>query len=89
MESRFRCRIATEDYNKWSPRTIKAEQIFEERLKLLENVLGKAGKGSLIEPPFNPDYGCNIIMGEQCFINFKWVLYAYQTLTPLTLGSVL
>jgi hypothetical protein len=40
-------------------------------MKLLENIVGKAGRGSLIEPPFNPDYGCNIIMGEECFINFK------------------
>ena len=41
------------------------------KLQSLDNILGKAGKGSLIEPPFNPDYGSNIILGNDCFINFK------------------
>lgn len=65
--------MVVEDYNKWSPKTITADQIFDARMKLLKNVVGKVGKGSFIEPPFNPDYGCNIIIGDQCFINFKWV----------------
>ncbi|KAK7419251.1 hypothetical protein QQX98_003403 [Neonectria punicea] len=24
----------------------------------------------VIEAPFTPDYGCNVIMGENCFVNF-------------------
>lgn len=73
VESRHRCRVVTEDYNKWSPKTISYEQIFDARLSLLKNVVGKVGKGTLIEPPFNPDYGCNTIVGSGCFINFKLV----------------
>lgn len=71
FESRHRCRSVTEDYNKWSPKTITYDKVFAERLKMLRDVVGKVGDGTFIEPPFNPDYGCNIIFGSGCFINFK------------------
>jgi hypothetical protein len=39
-------------------------------------MLGRVGKGTFIEPPFNPDYGCNVIVGENFFANFG---YAFHT----------
>ncbi|KAF9881543.1 hypothetical protein CkaCkLH20_00689 [Colletotrichum karsti] len=38
---------------------------------MLKDILGQVGKGTFIEPPFIPDYGCNVIIGENCFINFN------------------
>ncbi|KAF5518299.1 Nodulation protein L [Colletotrichum aenigma] len=38
---------------------------------MLKDILGKVGPGTFIEPPFIPDYGCNVVIGENCFINFN------------------
>ncbi|PYI31372.1 trimeric LpxA-like protein [Aspergillus indologenus CBS 114.80] len=44
--------------------------IFETRLALLRQLVGKVGEGTVIEPPFKPDYGCNVVSGSRCFINW-------------------
>ncbi|KAF9932895.1 hypothetical protein FBU30_007054 [Linnemannia zychae] len=35
---------------------------------------GRIGKNCWIEPPFQTDYGCNIIMGERVYMNFNCVV---------------
>lgn len=37
----------------------------------LRSILGKVGKKPVIEPPFNFEYGCNIIMGDSVYANVK------------------
>ncbi|WP_125153473.1 sugar O-acetyltransferase [Clostridium rectalis] len=44
------------------------------RGKTLENLLGFKGKGVWIEKPFYCDYGENIYIGENTFINFNCTL---------------
>lgn len=62
-----------EDYNSFSVKNVAYDKVVDARLELLEKVVGKVGKGSLVEPPFNPDYGCNVIIGSDTYINFKYV----------------
>lgn len=42
-----------------------------ERQIILEKLLGKIEKNSLIEPPFYCSYGYNIFIGENVFLNFS------------------
>ncbi|MCH6233260.1 sugar O-acetyltransferase [Cognataquiflexum rubidum] len=41
----------------------------EEKSRILQKLLGKVGKGVWIEAPFYCDYGKNITIGENTFIN--------------------
>lgn len=43
----------------------------ELRAGLLEDLIGKAGAGLWIEPPFYCDYGSNIQTGDKVFFNFN------------------
>lgn len=61
------------DYNNLDTKTVSYDRIFETRLELPRKLVGKAGEGTFVEPPFLPDYGCNIIIGSNCFINWKLV----------------
>ena len=46
---------------------------FEKRRKTLEQLLGGVGDDVWIEPPFFCDYGENIYLGAQSFVNFHCV----------------
>ncbi|OJJ75770.1 hypothetical protein ASPBRDRAFT_381142 [Aspergillus brasiliensis CBS 101740] len=71
LEARHRCRGLAADYNNLDTKTIPYDQISDKRLELLRRVVGKVGEGTFVEPPFMPDYGCNIIIGSNCFINWN------------------
>ncbi|KAH1496100.1 hypothetical protein LV164_007703 [Aspergillus fumigatus] len=71
LKARHRCRGLTADYNGLDTKTVPYEQIAEKRLELLRRVVGRVGDGTFIEPPFMADYGCNIIIGKNCFINWN------------------
>ena len=71
VESRHRCRILTADYNNLDPRTVSYDKIGKARFELLQRLVGRVGDNTLVEPPFRPDYGCNVIIGRDCFINWK------------------
>lgn len=46
----------------------------EERNKLIYELMGSAGDGLWIEPPFFCDYGYNIHLGEKVFMNFNCII---------------
>ena len=71
LEARHQCRGLTADFNNFDIKTVSYDQIFEKRLEILRKLCGKVGDGTFVEPPFMPDYGCNIIIGKSCFINWK------------------
>jgi acetyltransferase-like isoleucine patch superfamily enzyme len=71
MEARHRCRILTHEYNLLDPHTVTYDKIAEERFKRLQRLVGRVGEGTFVEPPFRPDYGCNIVIGRDCFLNWK------------------
>ncbi len=43
------------------------------RAKLLSELFGKVGKDPLIKPPFRCDYGYNIFVGDNVFVNFDCI----------------
>lgn len=49
------------------------EDEVEIRKSLLKEVLGKIGEGTEINPDIKLDYGCNIYIGDRCYINFNSV----------------
>ncbi|KAG9776571.1 hypothetical protein KCU88_g4822, partial [Aureobasidium melanogenum] len=62
VRARVRCRNVSEDYNRFSARTLDSpDQIFDARLKLLKEIVGGVGDGTFVEAPFTPDYGCNVL----------------------------
>ncbi|KAI0597416.1 trimeric LpxA-like protein [Biscogniauxia sp. FL1348] len=71
MEGRHRARCLTHKYNNVDPNSGTMDEISEIQTKILAEMLGRVGKGTVIEPPFLPDYGSNIIIGENCFMNFN------------------
>ncbi|KAH8422335.1 sugar O-acetyltransferase [Aspergillus melleus] len=72
LEARHRARGVAKDYNHLDAKTVSYEQIYDVRHNLLKKIVGKVGSGTFVEPPFLPDYGCNISIGEDCFINFNF-----------------
>jgi maltose O-acetyltransferase len=51
----------------------------EQRTALLHDLLGYAGTGVCIEPPFYCDYGVNIHLGDGAFLNFNCVVLDCNT----------
>lgn len=43
----------------------------EEMRNILRGLFGSIGERFIINQPFRCDYGCNIFLGEDCFINFN------------------
>ncbi|KAA8651226.1 hypothetical protein EYZ11_005189 [Aspergillus tanneri] len=72
LEARHRARGVTQDYNNLDTKTVPYDKIHDVRLGMLKHVVGQVGSGTFVEPPFLPDYGCNIRIGEDCFINFNF-----------------
>ncbi|KAJ5167727.1 uncharacterized protein N7482_003321 [Penicillium canariense] len=70
-EGRHRCRILTNDYNNLDPRTVPSDKIRDVRFALLQKLVGRVGEGTFVEPPFRPDYGCNVVIGRDCFLNWN------------------
>lgn len=50
------------------------EEQVEERARMLAELLGSAGDGAVIQPPFYCDYGFNIHLGKSVFFNFNCVV---------------
>lgn len=67
-DMRLRARQLTKRYNNSEP-----EQ-YDVRQELLTELLAKLGTGCEIEPPFYCDYGSNIELGNNVFINFGCVI---------------
>ncbi len=65
VEDRLKARIAFQKIN-----TIPEDQK-KERDKLFRDLMGEAGPGLWIEPPFYCDYGYNIKLGKNVFMNFN------------------
>ena len=45
-----------------------------ERRKLLREIMAGVGDGAVIRPPFHCDYGFNITLGRDVFLNFSCVI---------------
>jgi maltose O-acetyltransferase len=52
--------------------------------EMLKQIVGKCGKNSWIEPPFYCDYGFNISLGNDVYLNFDCVIL---DVAPVTIGN--
>ena len=66
VHERQRCRSVLQAFN--------AQQDEDQRLALLKQLLGKIGTGAFIQPPFACDYGYNLSIGDNVFVNFNTVI---------------
>jgi maltose O-acetyltransferase len=55
------------------------------RRRLLVELLGAAGEGCVIRPPFHCDYGANIRLGRGVFLNFGCVIL---DVAPVEIGDL-
>lgn len=70
-KARYQARGLAANFNNLDINTIPYERIAETRLEHLRKLVGKVGDNTFVEPPFLPDYGCNISIGKDTFINWK------------------
>lgn len=68
LKDRDLCKAACYEYNRLPP----ARKV--ERAAILRRLLGKTGKEFVIEQPFFCDYGYNIEIGENFFMNVNGVI---------------
>ena len=54
----------------WEFNNLRPDQSAEMQ-GILKNLFGSIGERFIINQPFRCDYGCNIFLGEDCFINFN------------------
>ncbi|MCH5226373.1 MAG: sugar O-acetyltransferase [Muribaculaceae bacterium] len=54
----------------WEFNNLRPDKI-DEIQKILKKLFGSIGQRFIINQPFKCDYGCNIFLGEDCFINFN------------------
>jgi maltose O-acetyltransferase len=66
VRERDRCRRLLQMFN--------AETDPAARAPLLDELLGGVGAGAYVQPPFYCDYGYNLSIGEQTFLNFDVVV---------------
>jgi len=55
-----------------------------DQIEMLQKILGKMGEGSWIEPPFYCDYGYNIAVGKDFYMNFDCVIL---DVAPVIIGD--
>jgi maltose O-acetyltransferase len=66
VRERRRCRSLLHEFN--------TQPDEDQRLDLLRELLGRIGSRAFIQPPFACDYGYNVSMGDDAFINFNAVI---------------
>ena len=77
VAARVRARQLVQRYNGTAPDLI-ARHV---RREILELLLGACGANVTIEPPFHCDYGENITLGDEVFMNFQCVLLDCAAIT--------
>lgn len=68
IEERIVCKSICYEYNQLHPAKL------EHRKEIIRKLFGKTGKEFLIEPPFVCDYGYNIEIGENFYVNHNCVI---------------
>jgi hypothetical protein len=73
VQERQRCRSLLQAFN--------AQQDEDQRLALLKQLVGRIGSGAFIQPPFACDYGYNLSIGDNVFVNFNTVILDCASVT--------
>jgi maltose O-acetyltransferase len=66
VSERQRCRSLLQAFN--------TQPDEEQRLAVLRDLLGRIGRGTSVRPPFACDYGYNVLVGDNVFVNFNAVI---------------
>jgi maltose O-acetyltransferase len=75
VAARVRARRLWQAYNGLDPAATAA------RRNVLEELLGAVGEGATVEPPFFCDYGTQIVLGADVFVNFNCVFLDCNAIT--------
>jgi len=75
IRERVNARRLTRQYN------LSTETELKKRNFILKELLGKYSHGVYIEPDFRCDYGYNIFLGNEVFINFGCIFLDVNTIT--------
>lgn len=67
-QSRLKCRELLFEFNSLPPANREAKK------QAIQKLFGTVGEGSWIESPFKCDYGTNIHVGKEFFVNFNCVI---------------
>ncbi len=78
IRERINARRLIRQYN------LSTETEMKKRNFILKELLGKYSSGVFIEPNFQCDYGYNIFLGKEVFINFGCV---FLDVNPITIGD--
>jgi maltose O-acetyltransferase len=78
VADRYRARMLLRRFNTSAPDDI------EDRTALLRSLFGALGDGAVVEPTFACDYGYNIRLGRNAFINFNCV---FLDCAPIEIGA--
>ena len=78
VAARERARRLWQSYNALDPAAASARQ------DVLEQLVGAAGRSAVIEPPFFCDYGSQISLGDEVFVNFNCV---FLDCAAITIGA--
>lgn len=73
VSERRRCRSLLHAFN--------GEPDEDKRAAILRELLGRIGSGSFIQPPLACDYGTNVSIGDDVFINFNCVILDCASVT--------
>jgi maltose O-acetyltransferase len=76
VRERQRCRSLLHAFN--------TEPDEVQRQVFLRDLLGRIGSGTFIQPPFACDYGYNVSIGDDAFVNFNPVIL---DCAPVTIGD--
>lgn len=74
----IKARYLQNEYNNSGPAD------FDNRTRILKQLLGSMGENTYIEPPFRCDYGFNISVGKNFYSNFNLVILDPA---PVTIGD--
>jgi maltose O-acetyltransferase len=77
-KERLRARVLIKELNDTS------EEQIEERASILKELIPHTGTDLCLQPPFYCDYGSNIIIGDNVYINFNCIVL---DVAPVTIGS--
>lgn len=75
-KGRIRARILFQKFNNLNlpEKEEDVDKIFQERKNILKELLGSTGNDIYIEPNFKCDYGYNISVGNNFYVNFDCVM---------------
>lgn len=79
IAARWRARLLIDAFN------ATTDEQWDERARIIKELIPESGNGVFIEPPFFCDYGKNIRLGDFVFFNFNCVIL--DSGPPISIGS--